>query len=61
MECSQGLLQVVCTLSHTIETLTKRGLVSDAAKTFDVLGWFSSSNIKFGKRVGNTFAICCKF
>ena len=28
------------------ETLTKRGLVSDIAKTFDVLGWFSPSTIK---------------
>ena len=29
-----------------LETLTKRGLVSDVAKTFDVLGWFSPSTIK---------------
>ena len=27
------------------ETLTKRGLVSDVAKTFDALGWFSPSTI----------------
>ncbi len=26
-----------------LETLTKRGLVSDVAKTFDGLGWFSPS------------------
>ena len=24
-----------------LETLTKQGLVSDVAKTFDILGWFS--------------------
>ncbi len=29
-----------------LETLTKRGLVSDVAKTFDALGWFSPSTIK---------------
>ena len=29
-----------------LETLTKRGLVSDVAKTFDVMGWFSPSTIK---------------
>ncbi len=32
-----------------METLTKRGLVSDVAKTtktFDALGWFSPSTIK---------------
>ena len=29
-----------------LENLTKRGLVSDVAKTFDVLGWFSPSTIK---------------
>ena len=28
------------------DTLTKRGLVSDVAKTFDALGWFSPSTIK---------------
>ena len=26
-----------------LETLTKRGPVSDVAKTFDVMGWFSPS------------------
>ncbi|XP_064382855.1 uncharacterized protein LOC135331570 [Halichondria panicea] len=30
----------------SLETLTKRGLVSDVAKTFDALGWFSPSTIK---------------
>ena len=30
----------------TLETLTKRSLVSDVAKTFDALGWFSPSTIK---------------
>jgi len=29
-----------------LENLTKRGLVSGVAKTFDVLGWFSPSTIK---------------
>ncbi len=29
-----------------LETLTKRALVSDIAKTFDVLGWFSPATIK---------------
>ena len=29
-----------------LETLTKRTLVSDIAKTFDVLGWFSPATIK---------------
>ena len=29
-----------------LESITKRGLVSDVAKTFDVLGWFSPSTIK---------------
>lgn len=29
-----------------LEFLTKRGLVSDVAKTFDALGWFSPSTIK---------------
>ena len=28
------------------DTLTKRGLFSDVAKTFDALGWFSPSTIK---------------
>ena len=28
------------------DPLTKRGLVSDVAKTFDTLGWFSPSTIK---------------
>ena len=39
------------------ETLTKCGLMSDVAKTFDVLGWFSPFTIKFDKWVGNTFAL----
>ncbi len=30
----------------SLESITKRGLVSDVAKTFDVLGWFSPSTIK---------------
>ena len=29
-----------------IENLTKRKLVSDIAKVFDVLGWFAPSTIK---------------
>ena len=29
-----------------IQNITKRGLVSDIAKTYDVLGWFSPSTIK---------------
>ncbi|XP_064386059.1 uncharacterized protein LOC135334711 [Halichondria panicea] len=29
-----------------LESITKRGLLSDVAKTFDVLGWFSPSTIK---------------
>ena len=37
----------LCLPSPTpLETLTKRGLVSDVAKTFDALGWFSPSTIK---------------
>ena len=28
------------------DNLTKRGLVSDIAKTFDVLGWFSPTMVK---------------
>ena len=29
----------------SVEALTKRALVSDIAKTFDVLGWFTPSTI----------------
>ena len=31
---------------HTLENVTKRLLVSDIAKTFDVLGWFAPTLIK---------------
>ena len=60
MECFQRLLQVVHTLSHTIWNLDQVQPRVGCRQNLWRSGWFSPSNIKFGKRVGNTFAICCK-
>ena len=48
IECSTSLdcfCPTVAEFPH-FETVTKRALVSDVAKTFDVLGWFAPSIIK---------------
>ena len=46
MECLQLHFHVSVTELPPIECITKRSLVSDVAKTFDVLGWYSPAIMK---------------
>ena len=41
LESSRMLRKIASNSIHPLETLTKHGLISDVAKTFDALGWFS--------------------
>ena len=46
MECQTQSLPTYSTEFHQLKDVTKRFLVSDIAKVYDVPGWFSPTTIK---------------